>query len=441
MSEAPIESKATFLRQSGWMSIATALGGITSYAVHMFAKDMPDSEYGAFTTMIQLLNLIAIPAIGLQAVFAVKAAKSKTKEDDLRMVREQIGITIAVITISLIGFGGIYLYGENMVSAFKLPSIQVLAITLSAGIVALLLPMAYGVLQGKQRFLWLGWAMLSLGVVRLATLFGLFRFHNTSLTNGMIAVWAGYAFAFVLAISTAGLPKMGLIEMLSSLKRVNWRELTRQFIPLSLGAGAVIYMMSVDMVVVQRFFNEKQTGYYAAAGMIGRALIFFVGPIVAVMFPKLVKSHTEQKPTDVLRFTLLLTAGLCAIAITLGILVPDIPLRIIYDESFLKATPLIPWFIGAMAPLALAAVLVNNLLAQGFYRAVYGLAGVCITYTLCLSHFAPKLAEQTTSEFNVLAYISVVKIIGLSNLAFLGVAGIFTCLCQKSQPLNVEEEH
>ena len=435
------ESKATFLRQSGWMSIATALGGITSYAVHMFAKDMPDSEYGAFTTMIQLLNLIAIPAIGLQAVFAVKAAKSKTKEDDLRMVREQIGITIAVITISLVGFGGIYLYGETLVSAFKLPSIQVLAITLSAGIVALLLPMAYGVLQGKQRFLWLGWAMLSLGVVRLATLFGLFRFHNTSLTNGMIAVWAGYAFAFVLAISTAGLPKMGLIEMLISLKRVNWRELTRQFIPLSLGGGAVIYMMSVDMVVVQRFFNEKQTGYYAAAGMIGRALIFFVGPIVAVMFPKLVKSHAEQKPTDVLRFTLLLTAGLCAIAITLGILVPDIPLRIIYDESYLKATPLIPWFIGAMAPLALAAVLVNNLLAQGFYRAVYGLAGICITYTLCLSHFAPKLAEQTTSEFNVLAYISVVKIIGLSNLAFLGVAGIFTYLYQKSQPLSAEEEH
>ena len=77
--------------------------------------------------------------------------------------------------------------------------------------------------------------------------------------------------------------------------------------------------MSVDMVVVQRFFNEKQTGYYAAAGMIGRALIFFVGPIVAVMFPKLVKSHTEQKPTDVLRFTLLLTAGLCVIAPRSGI--------------------------------------------------------------------------------------------------------------------------
>ena len=79
MSEASTESKTAFLRQSGWMSAATALGGTTSYAVHLFAKDMPDTEYGAFTTMLQLLNLIAIPAIGLQAVFAIKAAERKTE--------------------------------------------------------------------------------------------------------------------------------------------------------------------------------------------------------------------------------------------------------------------------------------------------------------------------------------------------------------------------
>ena len=52
------------------------------------------------------------------------------------------------------------------------------------------------------------------------------------------------------------------------------------------------------------------------------------------------------------------------IAIALSILVPDLPLRMVYDESFLIATPLVPWFIAAMAPLALAAVLVNNILAR-----------------------------------------------------------------------------
>ena len=46
---------------------------------------MPKDEYGGFTAMLQLLNLIAIPAIGLQAVFAVKAAQRKTEADDFRM--------------------------------------------------------------------------------------------------------------------------------------------------------------------------------------------------------------------------------------------------------------------------------------------------------------------------------------------------------------------
>ena len=441
MSEASTESKTAFLRQSGWMSAATALGGTTSYAVHLFAKDMPDTEYGAFTTMLQLLNLIAIPAIGLQAVFAIKAAERKTEADDFRIAREQFGIIMVVLAVMLVVFGLIYLNQTTIVTSLKLPSIQVFVITLTAGIFALLLPMVYGVLQGKQYFLWLGWATLSLGAVRLAALFGLFKLRDPSALYGMLAVGLGFAFAFGLAISRAGLPKLHHIEWLSSVKQVDWRELTRQFIPLSVGAGAVIYMMSVDMVIVQRFFNEKQTGFYAAAGMIGRALIFFVGPMVSVMFPKIVRSRAEQKPTDILKFTILLTGGLCVTAVTLGILLPELPLRIIYDEPYLKAAPLIPWFIAAMVPLALAAVLVNNLLAQKYYHSVYGLAGVCLAYTFALWHFAPKLAEQTAADFNVLAYIGVVKVIGLSNLAFLGVAGLFTYLCQKSQVIDVGEEH
>ena len=60
------------------------------------------------------------------------------------------------------------------------------------------------------------------------------------------------------------------------------------------------------------------------------------------MFPKIVRSRAEQKPTDILKFTILLTGGLCVTAVTLGILLPELPLRIIYDEPYLKAAPLIP---------------------------------------------------------------------------------------------------
>jgi O-antigen/teichoic acid export membrane protein len=194
-------------------------------------------------------------------------------------------------------------------------------------------------------------------------------------------------------------------------------------------------MMSVDMVVVQRYFDKEQTGFYAAAGMIGRALIFFVGPMVAVMFPKIVKSHAEQKPTDVLRFTLLLTAGLCTVAIALGILVPDLPLRMVYDDSFLKAAPLVPWFIAAMAPLALAAVLVNNILARCKSKNVYLLLGVPVIYAGLLCYAGPQIAEQTSDSFNVDAHISMVGLIGMGNLCFLASTVILTWVVNREAKL------
>ena len=67
--------------------------------------------------------------------------------------------------------------------------------------------------------------------------------------------------------------------------------------------------------------------------------------MVAVMFPKIVKV-TPNKTTDMLRFTLLLTAGLCNSHRTehlgAGFTVADGVRRVV-----LIATPLVPWFIAA----------------------------------------------------------------------------------------------
>ena len=130
------DSKARFLRQSGWMAIATAVGGAASFAAHIFAKDMPKDEYGGFTAMLQLLNLIAIPAIGLQAVFAVKAAQRKTEADDFRMAREQWALTLVVLAVTVLVFIAARVKGDALVAALNLSSWRVLALTLGAGVFA-----------------------------------------------------------------------------------------------------------------------------------------------------------------------------------------------------------------------------------------------------------------------------------------------------------------
>jgi hypothetical protein len=71
---------------------------------------------------------------------------------------------------------------------------------------------------------------------------------------------------------------------------------------------------------------------------------------------------------------------------------------------------LIPWYAGAMVPLAMANVLVNDLLARRCFKVVpymVGLAMVyCISLPQMLSHFPGhiQLVLQTLGFFNLLLF-------------------------------------
>jgi hypothetical protein len=78
--------RSAFFRQSGWMMFAATAGGAVMYAVHMVAKQMPKEEYGLFTTLLQVVSLMGIPAAGLQMVFAQQVASAISAEQRLTAV-------------------------------------------------------------------------------------------------------------------------------------------------------------------------------------------------------------------------------------------------------------------------------------------------------------------------------------------------------------------
>ncbi len=67
-------------------------------------------------------------------------------------------------------------------------------------------------------------------------------------------------------------------------------------------------------------------------------------------------------------------------------LFPELPLRIVYDRSFLKVASLVPLFAWCMLPLTLSSVLVNNLLARERFAVVPWLLAVATGYALALQH-------------------------------------------------------
>ncbi len=400
------------------MVIATLVGGIFFYAVHIFAAKMPPDEYGVFNALLQVLNQMAIPAVGLQTIFVQQSAMA----DSERHRRELTGAVRSVLTgtfiIWIVAVVIVLVFQKHILEVYKIQNPVALWATLGLGLAALWTPVTTGLLQGQQNFLWLGINSMLPALVRLVMI------------ALIVAVFGGYA-----AGATVGvLLSMGVGVALGLWKtRYLWSGKADPFIwtpwlwrvlPLTLGLGATTFMFTWDMIAVQRFLSD--TGLYGAAGMIGRALMFLVAPMTAVMFPKIVQSAAKAERTDVLAQALGATALLGCGAALFCTFFAEFPLRMVQGEKYIAAAPLVPWFTWCMLPLTVSNVLASNLLARQRYAVVPWLVAVAGGYGFTL-WFILKLklfgvAQNTMIENHKL----VIQTLGIFSTLFFLVCVWFT---------------
>jgi O-antigen/teichoic acid export membrane protein len=163
---------------------------------------------------------------------------------------------------------------------------------------------------------------------------------------------------------------------------------------------------------VKHYFTGDATGAYGSAGTLSRALIWLVGPLATVMFPRVVHSSAKSEKTNIVGMVLIGTAvlsigGAAGLAI-LGRFV----IGILWGKDFVPvAGPVLPWYALAMVPLALANVLVNNLLARSQFKVVPA------TFLLALAYAAAMVYVNRTFH----SLIVVLQTLCVFNLLFLTI--------------------
>lgn len=412
------ESKFTFFRQSGWMMVATVGSGVFMVAVHAIINRIEPAEYGVFFTLLRVLQLMGIPAAGLQTVFAQQTAGAL--DDGQRSVlAATTRAVLAGILLVWLAMAAVTFLGQKLwLAELKVTNPAALWLTVLIGLVFLCLPVLRGLLQGHQQFAGLGWVLILDGVGRFLAI-GLSVWLGGQAAGAMGGALAGQLAALVVA---AWLTRSVWRERGSGFE---WRPWLSRVVPLTLGVGALLTMMNADVVLVQTLFPPTQTSTtYMPAALIGFAMINFTTPLAAVMFPKLARSVARTEPTDVARQALAATALLGGLAALGGTLLPELPLKIIYFRNGLywQAAPLVPWFAWGLLPLLLANVLVGSLLARGQFAVVPWLLVVAAGYVTALAVFSDSWCRMAP----VAAFKQILQTLGLFNLALLGVAAWFT---------------
>jgi O-antigen/teichoic acid export membrane protein len=389
--------RASFFRQSGWLMFATVAGGVFMTSVHFLSKRVPDEEYGQFVAFLSVAMFI--PAMPLQMVLAEQTARARALHREHELSGLIRAAWLGTFLVWLMAVVLVLLFQGTIKAQWNISNSAAIWLTLPVLLFTAWLPMFYGILQGQQNFLWMGWSMLLNGVGRLAIgAFAVLALHFYA--PGMVlGILGGLTAALVIAIW----PTRSL--WLASPLSFEWRSVLRQVIPLTLGFGAYQFLLTADTMVVRACFSGADSAFYGSAGTLARASMWLVGPLAAVMFPKIVHAKAKGEKSDLMGVVLLGTVILAAGgAAGLCVFRPWV-VPFMFKDSYVKpGAVLLPWYAWAVVPLAVANVLLNNLLARGLLKVVPALCILAVGYALALSRFhdTPVMVIQTLCVGNLL---------------------------------------
>lgn len=402
-----------FFRQSGWLMIANIAGGALMWALHFLARRLQEGEYGTFGALLTVV--MVLPTMPLQMVLAQQTAKALATGRERELAGMIRLVWLGTFLLWLLAAGLVLLEQERLLKILQISNPVGLWITLATCLFALWLPMFGGVLQGQQNFFWLGWAMMLNGVGRL-TIAALAVFVLGGYATGMLS---GVLLGFLVGSMIAVWQSSALWRLPSA--PFDWRTLLAQVGPLLLGFGAFQVIFTADTLFAKACFTGDQSDAYFGAGTLSRALMWLVGPLAAVMFPRIVHSTAKAEKSDLMRLVLLGTLIL-GVGGALGLwIVGPFVVKVIYPARYAaQAVAILPWYAWAMVPLALANVLLNDLLARGFFRVVPALIVLAVAYPVALTQFHDRP-------------VTVIKVLGSFNLLLLAVSAWFSYRCPSSE--------
>lgn len=315
-------------------------------------------DYGALTATMNLLMVLSVPALGIQATTARRIAADPEHVAQIETVVQRI-----VWRMSLL-LGGVMLLLAPVVNHLLQLDNLPLAMLIAAATVPLNLVGGFvGILQGERRWLALGAAYIANGLPRLLLGVSFLLWHPTAFVA--VAVVTVCAFAPVLVGYWALRRHRRPAGPTSTEHRA--RSVIRETIHNSQALLAFFALFNLDVIVARNALDHHDAGLYAGGVTLAKALTYLPQFVVVVAFPAMASAGQR---TRALTRALGLTAAL-GVVTTAGVwLLSGLALLVIgfqYEEIQGRL-----WAFALLGTLlSLVQLLVYSVLARQGQRATY----------------------------------------------------------------------
>jgi O-antigen/teichoic acid export membrane protein len=393
------------LRHGLFLLVATQVANACNLLFHVvMGRTLPAHEYAILATMLQVMLIIGTPLEALRtavAHFSAHAGREGFPGDVMRLLAVWC-VRMAWVAAPLVVAGCAFSPQLSRFFHLEVALPVVLAALATAAIVYV--PLLAGALQGLQAFVWMALSLHTMSIVRLLLGWALVRAGFLTASSGVASHGAGIFMA--IAFGAWGLATLTRRAPRSTqpLEGVGG-----YFLQSLLMLGAFAVLMNVDVVLVRHYLPED-SGAFARAATIGRAIIFLPMPIALALFPKVISKGEMSGTSRALLVKAFLLVGLIiASGVVACTLFPKIPLTIMYKDTSDEAARLVRLVVWAMAPLGMTYLLVNFEMAQRRFKSTPHLCVLAAAYLTGVAFF----------HANVLQIIAVLAVVSTLSAAAL----------------------
>ena len=349
-------------RASSWLFVGGVAGGILGYLFQIIMGRMLSvSEYGIFSALMAMIVVIRAPMTTLSMIISRRVSTYRSEQDNGKLgylfywINRKL-LLIAVVLIVLVVFNIKPL--QNFLLIEKSAHLYLLLIIL---LIAFPQAVNNAYLQGLQYFKWLSVSgvlatLLKIIITVILIYFGL----------GVAGALGGVIFStFIILILTYVVLRPSLSKNNASISNTT-HLLFKSAMPVLLANVAFAVMTQIDMVLVKYYFSEQEVGIYAAASILGKAVMYLPGGIAMALFPMVAENHASGKSSAHLMFQ---AVGVTALLSLTGALFyyffADSIIVLLYGTDYKEAANVLKYFGFAILPMALVMVAEHFLIAMG----------------------------------------------------------------------------
>jgi O-antigen/teichoic acid export membrane protein len=283
---APSSTRRTRAHDGSAVAVATSIMNVATYGFTMLAaRIIGPSEYGAFVACLNLLVILQVVALGLQATAARRIAV------DLGNVATIEGAILRTTTRVSVAVGALLLVLVPAVDALlNLDSLATAAVVAVAAVPLTLAGGQAGILQGERRWGPLALFYVAGGVPRLVVGTAIILWRPDA-TSAILGVGLGYLFP--LMVGWWALRHRRTPESVAS------EHSARSMLVESAHNAQVLFayfaLSSVDIMIARQVLDDHDAGLYASGLIMAKVMLFLPQFVVIVAFPDMASPTSRRR--------------------------------------------------------------------------------------------------------------------------------------------------